>query len=325
MSDRKGEALPLLLTTTLQGEDAADAQTSESVLRGLTYVGFSAVSFSVMATMVKFASYYISSMEAVFWRSAGALVLNYVCIVFNGLSVKLQTEKREMLFYLCLAGFLSVAFEFYAISHMVLADASVLIFSSPVIMFILGALFLREKVDQPSILCAALAFGGFVCVVRPGFLFGYEHATSEADGSWIAIISALVGTTAQALIYVAVRQLQGINALVIVHYFLLFSVVSSLLYIAVIEHTFVIPEATDLWVAVIGTGLFTFFGQMLLTKGLQLEMAGTAPIMRYLDVLCVFVWDSVFLCETINKWTVVGAVVICVCSSIITLRKAKVL
>ncbi|TMW56138.1 hypothetical protein Poli38472_008786 [Pythium oligandrum] len=328
LSDREGEVLPLLVAADSVDKEHGSVVASElkpHALLGLTCVALSAVCFSVMSTLIKYATYSMTSMEAAFWRSAGALVLNYTCIVHQGLSLKVQPEKRKTLFYRSLAGFLSVVFEFYAMSQMVLADASVLIFSSPVITFLFGALLLREKVDPPSFLCAVLSFGGLVCVVRPGFLFGYDHATADTDGSWIAITSALIGAIAQAFVYVAVRQLQGINLHAIIHYFMLFSVVSSVSYIAMIERVFVVPDTYELWAAVLGTGLFTFFGQVLMTKGFQLENAGVASVMRYLDVVCVFIWDSVFLHEQINHWSVIGAVIICSCASIIALRKAKVL
>lgn len=80
-----------------------------------------------------------------------------------------------------------------------------------------------------------LSFAGLVCVVRPGFIFGYDHATAETDGSWIAIGSALLGAVGQAFVFISVRKLQSISAFVVVHYFMLFSIVMSLLWIAVFQ------------------------------------------------------------------------------------------
>lgn len=98
-----------------------------------------------------------------------------------------------------------------------------------------GACLLGEKIDLPSFFFAILSFAGLICVVRPGFLFGYEHATVETDGSWIAIGSALLGAVGQAFVFISVRKLQGISAFVIVHYFMLFSIVMSLLWIAIFQ------------------------------------------------------------------------------------------
>lgn len=70
------------------------------------------------------------------------------------------------------------------------------------------------------------------------------------------------------------------------------------------------------------SGIFTFTGQMLLTKGFQLEKAGIASVMRYLDIVCVFIWDDLLLGEVISYWSVVGAAIICTGAVVIALRKA---
>jgi drug/metabolite transporter (DMT)-like permease len=56
------------------------------------------------------------------------------------MSTYVAPEDRKMLFYRCLAGFLSISFAFYAVSQMVLADASVIVFTSPVFTFFLVGL-----------------------------------------------------------------------------------------------------------------------------------------------------------------------------------------
>jgi drug/metabolite transporter (DMT)-like permease len=94
---------------------------------------------------------------------------------------------------------------------------------------------LHEKIDPVSLLCAITAFGGLICVVRPEFLFGNNHPTAATDGSWIAICSALLGAVSQVFVFLTVRQLQGLNVFVIVHYFALASVILTMLWLALIQ------------------------------------------------------------------------------------------
>ncbi|ETI47258.1 hypothetical protein F441_08472 [Phytophthora nicotianae CJ01A1] len=312
------EHKPLLPTTS------SDVKTEDQPhkLLGISCVALSAVCFSLMSTMLKYNTYTMTSVEAIFWRSIVAMALNYACIWYNGKSLYVAPEDRMMLFYRCLAGFSSISFAFYAVSQMVLADASTVVFTSPVFTFFLGACVLHERIDIPSFACALLSFGGLLCVVRPAFIFGNDHATAHTDGSWIAIGSALLGAIGQAFVFISVRKLKSIHFLVIVHYFMLFSVIGSLLYMVLVQRVFVVPSTTGVWLAVIGSGVFTFVGQMLLTKGFQLEKAGIASVMRYLDVVCVFMWDYLLLGEKINYWSVVGAAIICTCAATIALRKA---
>ncbi|GAB9468468.1 Drug/metabolite transporter [Globisporangium polare] len=332
------ESNPLLPISALRSSPAAssfEAEASASAaslkkhvepphkLLGIACVAASAVCFSLMSTFLKYNTFSMTSMEAIFWRSLVALALNYAFIAHKNEKLYVKPEDRMMMLYRVIAGFSSISFAFYAVSQMVLADASVIIFTSPVITFFFGACFLGEKIDLPSFFFAVLSFAGLICVVRPGFIFGYDHATAQTDGTWIAIGSALLGAVGQAFVFISVRKLQGISAFVVVHYFMLFSIVMSLLWIAVFQREFVIPNTWSLWMSVVGSGVFTGIGQMLLTKGFQLEKAGIASVMRYLDVVCVFIWDAVLLGEHINHWSVVGAIIICSCAVVTAVRKSK--
>lgn len=55
----------------------------------------------------------------------------------NGVSLTVEPKFRNVLTTRCLVGYTSMALEFYAMANMVLADASVLIFTCPVITFFL--------------------------------------------------------------------------------------------------------------------------------------------------------------------------------------------
>ncbi|KAG7394396.1 hypothetical protein PHYBOEH_005239 [Phytophthora boehmeriae] len=275
----------------------------------------------LMSTFIKYMTFTFSSMEAIFWRSLGAFVCNFAVVICTGQSLYVAPEYRRTLALRCIAGFACMGFAFYAMSQMVLADASVIVFTSPVMTFFFGAFVLHEKIDPISFVSAVVAFGGLICVVRPGFLFGYDHPTAASDGSWLAICSGLLGALSQVCVFLTVRQLQGLNVFAIVHYFTLSSIVFALLWIAIVQQTFYVPSTFLLWRAIIGTGLFTFGGQMFLTKGFQLEKAGIASVMRYLDVVFVFIWDATILGEHINHWSVIGALVICTCAVTIAVRK----
>lgn len=91
MSQKK-EATPLLLPVTSTNGPSAGQQASLGMkldtsqphaLLGMACVAASAVCFSVMSTFVKFDTYTMTSMEAVFWRSSIAGTLNYVCGLFE--------------------------------------------------------------------------------------------------------------------------------------------------------------------------------------------------------------------------------------------------
>ncbi|KAG7384914.1 hypothetical protein PHYPSEUDO_002135 [Phytophthora pseudosyringae] len=307
----KSEGAPLLPTTSSDPVvDKIEAEPTHHALLGIACVALASLSFSFMVTFIKYMTFSFSSMEATFWRSVGVLVFNYTTVKLSGTSLHVPREYRWMLLYRCLVGFTCMGFAFYAMSQMVLADASALILTSPIMTFFCGALFLGEKIDPMSLLCAFGSFGGLICVVRPDFLFGYDEADAAKAGTWIGVCSALLGAMSQVGVFLTVRQLRGLNVFVIVHYFALASVILTTLWLALIQQSFLVPSTFLLWRAIIGTGVFAFCGQMLLTKGFQLEKAGVAAVMRYLQVVFVFMWDSIILGEHINHWSIVGASII---------------
>ncbi|DAZ97082.1 TPA: hypothetical protein N0F65_001266 [Lagenidium giganteum] len=316
----KQPLLPLKARSRSTSSVIEELRQQPHALKGMGLVATSAVCFSIMSTLVKYGTYYMTSMECIFWRSIVAFVLNFGVLKYSGHTLHVDKRDRLMLFLRSLAGFSSISFGFYAFSQMVLADASVIVFTSPVITFFFGACFLNESIDPISFACALCSLGGLACVVRPGFIFGYED--EGASGSWLAICSALLGAVGQAFVFISVRKLKGVPALVIVHYFMMFSVVCSIAYMAFVQHRFVANMPISVWFAVIFSGVFTFLGQMFLTRGFQLEKAGIASVMRYFDVVCVFIWDALLLRETINVWSIVGALIICSSAIIIALRKA---
>lgn len=86
---------------------------------------------------------------------------------------------------------------------------------------------LKEKIDPISFVVALLSFVGVIFVVRPTAIFGSAAADLAAPVSILAICCALLGAVGEAVVYVSMRRLQGLDFLVVVHYFLLTATVLS--------------------------------------------------------------------------------------------------
>lgn len=56
-------------------------------------------------------------------------------VLYRGENLHVRPEQRRMLVYRCIVGFGSTAFGFYAVSQMVMADASAIKFTSPILTF----------------------------------------------------------------------------------------------------------------------------------------------------------------------------------------------
>ncbi|KAI9905428.1 hypothetical protein PsorP6_014285 [Peronosclerospora sorghi] len=322
MKHNEGEVVQLLPATSTNVSKVDDTPRYHALL-GIACVACSSLCFGLMATFVKYMTYSFSSMEATFWRSLGVLVFSSITIKVTGTSLVVPRKYRFLLCGRCLLGFLCMCFNFYAMSQMVLADASALTLTSPILTFFFGAIFLHEKIDPVSLWCAFGAFGGLICVLRPGFLFGYDGTVHARRTSWLPEGSALLSALGHVGTCLLVRQLKGLHFLVIVQYFAMTCVTLTMLWLALIQRSFFLPSTFFLWRSILGTSLCAFGGQMLLTRGFQLEKAGVAAVMRYLQVLFVFALDSEILGEKINHWSIVGALVILASAVAIAVRKIQ--
>ncbi|KAF0699375.1 Aste57867_10056 [Aphanomyces stellatus] len=316
------EVAPLLPSTNVRAIGCPDESIPQHRLLGLFLVAISATTFSLMSCGIKYESAYVSSMEAMFWRGLGAWVLNLVAILITQTSVRIDTALVPVVAFRCVVGFGSTALAFWTISQLPLADASCIIFINPVLTFLLGALVLGEHLYLVDFCMALASFGGVVCVARPSFLFG--ATTTAWVGSPFAVAGGLLSASCQALAYVSLRQTKSIHFLVMIHYFMLSGVVGAALWLVVVETGFHIHQAPSVvWLVCSSTGLLGFLGQVCMTKGFQLEHAGLASMMRYLDIVFVFIWDAMLLKESINPWSICGAAIILSSAVAITVRTAN--
>lgn len=152
------EDAPLLPTTGLQDETpAVHGQPAPASVVGMAYVAASGLSFSLVTACVKYATYSMTAMEAVFWRSLSGFVFNYVrrfvgavalgecdvdptvrvqaSVLLSKQDLSIEPEQRRMLLNRCFSGFFSTSLGFYAIAQMDMADANAIKFISPILTY----------------------------------------------------------------------------------------------------------------------------------------------------------------------------------------------
>ncbi|ETP13906.1 hypothetical protein F441_11057 [Phytophthora nicotianae CJ01A1] len=284
----------------------------------LGYIAFAAFNLSLMRVCVKYASRHVTSHETVLWRSVVAWLLNLVLVYRRNVKLMVAPKHRNMLFWRCFFGTFGISIQFYAMAQMVLTDAVVLIFTSPIVTFILGALVLGEAIERLDFISCLASYVGVTFVTRPAFLFGTDE-TKEIPP--LAIICALGGSIMQASSYITMRQLKKLNYAVINYYFLLFGLLYALATLWYFDVGFSLPTDSSLVVALFGSGFFAFVGQVFLTMGFQQSSAGIASVMRYLDVVFVLFWDIALLGEHVSTYSVIGAAIIITSASLIILPK----
>jgi drug/metabolite transporter (DMT)-like permease len=269
--------------------------------RGAYLMMLSAFAFSIMTVLVKLVGERLPSQEIVVARAIVSLVLSWSLLRRAGVSP--WGEDKLWLWIRGGLGFAGLSCVYAAVTHLPLAEATVLQYLHPAITALLAGLFLREVITPRILIATAISLVGVVLVARPTLLFG--EAAVPLEPIWV--MAAIGGATFSAAAYVVVRRLsQHEDPLVIVFYFPLVTVPLA---IPTMLPNFVWPEGID-WLLLLGVGLTTQVGQVSLTRGLAILPASQGTALSYLQVVFAAIWSVMIFGEDLGGWTLVGGALV---------------
>lgn len=258
---------------------------------------WSAFYFSLMSLLVKWAGQRLPAHEIVFVRAFISLVLSYGLLRRAGISP--WGRQKKWLLVRGLFGFAGLSCFFYALTALPLAEVTVLQYLHPIFTTLLAAVFLRERVGWALLISIPLSLAGVILVTQPAWLFAGGDSLP-----WFPTSVALVGAFMSAAAYTTVRSLSKTeHSLVIVFYFPLIAMPASIPTLAL---DFVLPRGWD-WLILLGIGITTQLGQVMLTRGLRSEAAGRATALGYTQVVFAATWGWLFFGERPDVWAVLGA------------------
>ena len=85
---------------------------------------------------------------------------------------------------------------------------------------------------------------------------------------------------------------------------------------------FSMPKTLTEWALIVILGVFSFCGQILLTRSLQLEQAGPVSVVRAAtDIALAFVWQLWLFDEIPDVFSITGAFLVTTCIIITSVRK----
>jgi drug/metabolite transporter (DMT)-like permease len=267
---------------------------------GIRYMAYGAFWFSLMSLLVKTAGQHLPSQQVVLVRGVITLVLSYAMVRRAGVSP--WGQNRTMLVLRGLFGFGGLSLFYFSLTHLPLADASVIQYINPVFTAVLAALILRERMGATEIAGLLCCLAGVMLIARPAFLFaGDEHRLDP----WLVGL-AVTGAFCSACAYVTIRKMTGEHPLVIVFYLPVVTVVGTL---PLLGRNAVWPTPLE-WLVLAGVGVTTQVAQVYMTRGLQLEPAGRATTVGYLQIVLAGIWGALFFGEIPDLWSVTGAALI---------------
>lgn len=232
-------------------------------LLGISLKILSALVFTMMSATLKTLTDRYPTGEVVFFRSAFALLPLLLWLGWQGdLINSVRTKNVIGHFKRGLLGSGGMYLGFAALSYLPLHDAIAIGYASPLMVVILAALLLKERVRAYRWTAVAVGFVGVMIMLLP-YMTPATFTGGLSAGPTLGALCALLGAFCSAGAMVQVRRLTGTEKTgAIVFYFF---ILASALSLCTIVLGWRMPDATDFALFVLG-GILGGIGQILLTQ-----------------------------------------------------------
>lgn len=192
---------------------------SKKRYKGIICIIMSAFCFALMSFFVRMAGN-LPPIQKSFFRNFVAAIFAGIILMKNGVPFHCKKENLGYMLGRSICGTIGILCNFYAVDHLVLADASMLNKMSPFFAVIFSYFLLKEKITVPQGLFVIGAFVGSLFVIKPTF--------SNMD--LLPSLIGLCGGIGAGAAYTMVRKLgeRGEKGPFIVFFFSTFSCVVTL-------------------------------------------------------------------------------------------------
>ena len=266
---------------------------SNDKLKGIIFILFAAVGFSLMTFFVRISGD-LPTMEKAFFRNLVALFVAVFALVKNGEGFHVGKGNRLDLFMRCAFGTAGLIANFYAIDRLGIADANMLNKLSPFFAIVLSVFILKETPNRFDIITTIVAFIGALFIIRP-------------TGSFSAVAPALAGLFGgfgAGCAYVFVRKLgkKGVQPPIIVAAFSLFSCMVTFPFLIV---NFVPMKPIQL-IYLLLAGVAASIGQFSITNAYRYAPAKEISVFDYTQVIFAALLGIAFLGEIPVPLSILG-------------------
>tara|TARA_B110000008_G_scaffold203124_1_gene201773 strand:- start:421 stop:1359 length:939 start_codon:yes stop_codon:yes gene_type:complete len=294
---------------------------------GIVIYIFTLMSFAAMEALAKFLSDNFSITQIVWARYSFHFLLVLLAVMLIrllGYNSGLRYPKLILVQVLrSIALLLMTYFFFTSLSILTLAEATIILFFSPLITVALSPLLLKEKVPHSSWLAVIIGFLGMVIVINPTNILNYK----DIDFIWFTgIIYGIAGALFYSLYQIGTRVLAPVESPLTS---LIFSCLAGL-----IGTTILILLDYDLssslnvwknpsiyeWILLATVGLFGALGQFLILGAYSKAKAVTLAPISYTHIIWATIFGYIIFYSLPNLQTLLGAILI-VSSGIYTFRK----
>ncbi|MCQ9290111.1 DMT family transporter [Staphylococcus hyicus] len=266
-----------------------------SKMKGIIAILISAIGFSFMAVFFRLAGD-LPIFQKSLARNLVAMLIPLFFIIKYHQPMFGKLTSQPLLITRSILGLTGVLLNIYAIDHMVLSDADILMKLNPFWTILLSLIFLKEYIQKYQITAMVIAIVGMLFVVKPEF-------SSDIIPALMGLLSGVFAASA----YTAVRALSTREApYTIVFYFSLFSVVALFPFVIFTYQ----PMTTAQIIYLVLAGLSAAVGQIGITVAYSYAPAKDISIFTYASIVFTACIGFILFGESPDFIAIIGYVII---------------
>lgn len=266
--------------------------------------------FATMAVFVKYGSEHYGAAELAFYRSLATCLVAYAALrVARG---TIRSEHTGTHLIRGVVGALSLVGYFYAITHLPVATAQTLNYTSPLFLAIATTVVMGERFSPWLVAAVVGGFMGVAMLLQPNFQGGTESA------ALVGLISGILASWA----YLAVRTLGRLGEpdwRVVFWFGLVSTVVCAIWQLA--TSTFHAIEVRTVWILV-GLGACGTLGQVCMTRAYRMGNTLVVGAYSYSTILFGIAYGIILWNDRLSplEWGGIGVIV---ASGLVAMRQEK--
>lgn len=268
--------------------------------KGILSILASAFGFALMAMFVRLCDDFgapISSFQKSFFRNVLALAI--ALGVFSAHHRRsgaggLKPKCWGLVLLRSVLGTIGIFANFYALSHISIAEGQALNKTAPFFTVVFAWLFLGERANLRQFGALALAFAGVLLIVKPGF----------AGAAAFPLAMGLLGGLCAGAAYACVRQLgvRKVEGAFIILFFSAFSCLASVPFMLCHFDPMTLGQVLSL----LGAGLGAAIGQFGITAAYRYAAPRSIAVFDYTNILFTAAFGFCLFAQVPDVWSIAG-------------------
>ena len=282
---------------------------NSNILKGIFCIIIAGFGFALMSLFVKLSGD-LPSMQKGFFRNIIAVFISSIPLIKHWKVINIPRNNTGWLVLISRSvfGTIGLVLNFYAISHISLADSSIIQKLSPFIIIILSYIFFKEEMTRFQVFAIIIAFIGITLIIKPS---GNNIISMGA-------LAALLGALCAGIAYTCVRYLgtHNISGEFIIFFFSSLSSLMLLPYLILDYRTMTYYQLSMLLLA----GISATIGQYGVTFAYKFAAAKNISVFDYSQVLFSGIFGYMFFGEFPDFQSLIGYIIVISVGIVLVLR-----